>query len=181
MILVAFWWDYAPGASIVSVTDSAGNSYHPVLQTPVGHAAAPSNAFPDPDWSAWIYVATNVVGGNNVKVTVTTSYANMNPFSMAVMEYANASGIDATSTSGGMGGRMTSGSAMTMHADELMVAVAVLEGGCTGAPGYTVIYPFPDFCVEEQRLFAAGSYGAEFVMTTNLPNLQWESGMATLH
>jgi len=165
----------------VSVTDSAGNSYSPVLQTPVGYAEVLSPAYPAPDWSAWIYSAKNVVGASNLTVTVTVSYANANPFSMAVLEYANLSNFDAASTNGGTGGMaLSSGSAATGHPNELIVGVAVAEGNVIAASGYNMLAA-GDFCVEEKIVSSQGSYDAEFIITTNIPNLSWETGMATFY
>jgi hypothetical protein len=49
LIVLAFWWNYPPGSDILSVTDSAGNSYKQALVTPPGN-----------DDNAWIYYATEI-------------------------------------------------------------------------------------------------------------------------
>ena len=181
LIVVAFWWDYALGATISSVTDSVGNSYSPILQTPVGYADVSTPAYPAPDWSAWIYAAKNVVGSGNLTVTVTVSYANSDPFSMTILEYSGVSSLDVTSVNGGTGGTaLSSGNATTNHPDELVLGVAVGEGNIIAASGYNMLLA-PGFCVEEKIVTSAGSYDAEFVMTTDLPDLSWEAGMATFY
>jgi hypothetical protein len=87
LVAVAFWWNFAPGSSIVSVTDSAGNAYFPVVQT----SSVDSN-----DWAGWIYAVPNATGVNTLSVTVTVSYANADQFSMAILEYSNAGNFDVT-------------------------------------------------------------------------------------
>jgi hypothetical protein len=173
LIAVAFWWNYAPGSSIVSVTDSAGNIYRPILQTP----SAYSN-----DWSAWIYAATNVTGASNVAVTVKVSYANADQFSMAILDYSNLKTLDATSTSGGTTGMpMTSGTAITHQPNELILGVGVADVNLMAGSGFNSRFTSGNFSVEDKIVSSTGSYNATFNAPTSIANEGWDIGMATFY
>jgi hypothetical protein len=173
LIAVAFWWNFAPGAGIVSVTDSAGNAYYPVIQT----TSADSN-----DWAAWIYEASNVSGGSNLSVTVTVSYANADQFSMAVLEYSNVHNIDVTSTSGGTSSMtVTSGNGATSHANELILGVAVADVNLAAGSGFNSRFTSPYFCVEDKIVTTQGTYNANFVTLNTISNEGWDAAMGTFY
>jgi hypothetical protein len=173
LIAVAFWWNFAPGSSIVSVTDSAGNAYYPVIQT----TSADSN-----DWAAWIYEASNVSGGSNLSVTVTVSYANADQFSMAALEYSNVHNIDVTSTSGGTSGMtVTSGNAATNHANELILGVGVADVNLAVGAGFNSRFTSPYFCVEDKIVTAQGTYNATFATLNTISNEGWDAAMGTFY
>lgn len=173
LLAVAFWWNFAQGASIVSVTDSAGNTYYPVIQT----TSTDSN-----DWAAWIYEASNVSGGSNLSVTVTVSYANANQFSMAILEYSNVHNIDVTSTSGGTSGMtVTSGSVATNHANELILGVAVADVNLAAGSGFNSRFSSPYFCVEDKLVTTQGTYDANFVTLSTVTDEGWDAAMGTFY
>ena len=175
LVAVAFWWNFAPGSSIVSVTDSAGNAYYPVKQT----TSVDSN-----DWAGWIYAATNVTGASNLSVTVKVSYANADGFSMAILEYSNVGNLDVTSTAGGTSGvTVSSGSAATNHANELILGIAVADVGVTAGPGFNsrFVSPGGNFCVEDKLVTTKGNYDANFVTTNTIQYEGWDAAMATFY
>ena len=173
LVAVAFWWNFAPGAGIVSVTDSAGNTYYPVIQT----SSADSN-----DWAAWIYEASNVSGGSNLSITVTVSYANADQFSMAILEYSGVHNIDGTSTSGGTSGMtISSGSAATNHANELILGVAVADVNLAAGSGFNSRFSSPYFCVEDNIVSTQGTYAATFVPLDTVQDEGWDAAMGTFY
>lgn len=173
LIAVAFYWNYPPGSQIISVTDSAGNIYRPILQA---HSSY-SN-----DWSAWIYTATNLSGGSNLAVTVKVDRPNAFQMSMAILEYANVSTLDATSISAGTNGMaVTSGNAITGHSNELILGVSVADVNVTAASGFNSRFTSPYFCVEDKFVSSPGSYSAIFNTTTSIANEGWDAGMAAFY
>jgi hypothetical protein len=173
LVAVAFWWNLAPGSSIVSVTDSAGNAYYPVKQT----SSVDSN-----DWAGWIYAATNVTGAINLSVTVKVSSANASQFSMAILEYSNVGTPDVTSTAGGTSGvTVSSGSVATHHANELILGIAVADVNVTAGSGFNSRFVSPYFCVEEKIVTTQGNYDANFVTSNTIQYEGWDAAMATFY
>jgi hypothetical protein len=174
LVAVAFWWNFAPGSSIVSVTDSAGNAYFPVVQT----SSVDSN-----DWAGWIYAAPNVTGADALSVTVTVSYANADQFSMAILEYSNVGNFDVTSTAGGTSGMtVSSGSVVTNHANELILGVAVADVNLVAGSGFNSRFCSSDyFCVEDKIVAMQGTYDANFVTSNTIQNEGWDAAMASFY
>ena len=174
LLAVAFTW-YSPnsGAYIVSVTDSAGNIYRPILQAHSSYTGS----------STWIYAATKVTGGNNVGVTVTVSAANLSPVSMAVLEYANVNTLDAVSTGAGMSALpVTSGSAITNRPNELILGVSGGNVSVTAGSGFNSRFTSSILSVEDKFVSSPGQYSATF-NTTSIINANggWNAGMATFY
>jgi len=173
LVAVAFWWNYSPGATIVSVTDSAGNTYTPVLQA---HSTY-SN-----DWSGWIYAAHNVAGGSNLTITVKVSYANADQFSMAILEYSGVSTVDGISTNGGTSGNtVASGYVSTTHANELILGLAVADVNLGAGSGYNSRFVSPYFSVEDKMVSSVGQYDAEFTTANSIAYEGWDAGVAAFY
>lgn len=177
LIAVAFWWNYQIGASVVSVTDSAGNVYAPVLQ-----------AVESVNNSAWIYAAKNVTGGNNLTVTVTVSYANSDQFSMAALEYSGVTTSDVTSTNSGIvtsglqsGTVVSSGSGTTTQPNELILGVGLANVSLASGSGFNSRLASGNFYVEDKFVSSIGSYDTEFVTTSTTQYEGWSAGMATFY
>lgn len=173
LVAVAFWWNFLPGSSIVSVTDSAGDAYYPVKQT----SSVSSN-----DWAGWIYAASNVTGASHLSVTVKVSYANADQFSMAILEYSNVGTLDVTNTAGGTSGvTVSSGSVTTNHANELVLGIAVANVNVTAGSGFNSRFVSPYFCVEDELVTTQGNYAANFVTSNTIQNEGWDAAMATFY
>jgi len=174
LVAVAFWWNFAPGSSIVSVTDSAGNAYVPVVQT----SSVDSN-----DWAGWIYAAPNVTGANTLSVTVTVSYANADQFAMAILEYSNVGNFDVTSTAGGTSGMtVSSGSVATNHANELILGVAVADVNLAAGSGFNPRFCSSNyFCVEDKIVTTQGTYDANFLTLNTIQYEGWDAAMASFY
>lgn len=174
LIVLIFWWSYPPGSSIMSVTDSAGNSYQQALATPPGN-----------NQNAWIYYATGVSGGNPLSITVVVSQSTANQFSMSALEYSGLTALDATSTnSGSMTTNSTtssSGSAVTHNANELVVGVSLSDELNTtmAGNGFTSRFSSNFFMVEDKIVSSTGTYDAEFFLPTGCQSCAWQAGMAT--
>jgi hypothetical protein len=172
LLAVAFCWPNALGVNIVSVTDSAGNIYRPILQAHSSYSTS----------SSWIYAATNVAGGNNVTVTVTVSSPNANPMSMAILEYANVNTIDATRIGAGTGAMpITSGIATTNRPNELILGVSVADVSVTAGTGFNNRFTSSNFSVEDKFVSSQGQYSATFNALSNIANAGWNAGMVTFY
>jgi hypothetical protein len=175
LIVVALWWNYPLGSSILSITDSGGNSYQQAVVTP------PSNN----NSNAWIYYSAAVTGGSPLTITVQVSQVNSNAFSMAVLEYKGVTGLDATSSSSGsMTSNSTtssSGNAITHTANELIVGVSLSDELNTtmAGTGFTNRFSSNYFMVEDKTVSTTGSYDAEFLLPTGCAGCTWEAGVAT--
>ena len=173
LIAVAFWWNFAPGQKIVSVTDNAGNVYSPVIQT----SSLDAN-----DWAGWIYTAPDAIGGNNLSVTVTVSAANSQQFSMAILEYSGVANLDVTSTAGGTATSVfSSGYATTNHANEVILGIAVADVNMAAGTGFNSRFVSPYFCVEDKFVSTPGAYDAEFTPLNTIPSEGWDAAMAAFY
>ena len=173
LIAVAFWWNNAQVSCAVNVSDSAGNFYTQALKT----SSLDSN-----DWVACIYVAQNVNGGANLRVTVDNGAPFPYQFSMTALEYSGVSNVDVISTTGGTTGMaVSSGYASTHYADEVLLGVAVADFGLSAGPGFNTRFSSNYFVIEDQLLTAQGSYQATFLPTNTVQYEGWDAGMVALH
>ncbi len=150
-VLVIGWNDDT--SRIVSVSDSAGNTYRVAAATVRGQ-----------DLSQAMYYASNVKGGSN---SVTVTFSGAVPF--ADISAAEYSGLDASapfdgSTSvTGTSGQAKTASLATTGSHDVLVAAGTTQGAFTAAgAGYTIrVITRPDADIVEDRVVsAAGSYSA---------------------
>ena len=176
LIVLAFWWNYPSGASILSISDSGGNPYQQAVTTPANN-----------NQNAWIYYSAQVTGGSNFSVNVNVSTLNAGSFSMAALEYSGLTTLDATSSSSGnMASNSvtsSSGSAPTHYASELVLGVSLsgaLNTTMVGS-GFTSRFSSNYFMVEDKTVSATGTYDAEFFLPTGCQSCTWQAAMATFH
>ncbi len=150
--VVVIGWNNAT-SNIVSVTDTAGNTYQ--LAAPTTRRGTVSQA---------IYYAKNIVAGaNTVNVTfnASTPYVDVRIAEYAGLDRVNP--LDVTRSASGVNGQVSSGAVTTTTARELLVGAGTTTGGFTGAgSGYTSrIITQPDADILEDRVVTAtGSYSA---------------------
>jgi PKD repeat protein len=157
--VVVVGWDNAT-ANIVSVTDTAGNTYQ--VAAPTKRSSGNSQA---------IYFAKNVAGGSN---TVTVTMNGATPYvDVRIAEYSGldqANPLDVTSSGSGSNNQPDSGAATTTTPAELLVGAGTTMGAFTGAgSGYTSrIITQPDQDILEDRVVTtAGSARATASATTS--------------
>jgi hypothetical protein len=139
-----------PSASstLQSISDTLGNTYT------IAGAPVVSNGFVH-----YIAFASSPAGGSDT-VTVTLSAAGA--WTMVALEYgglALSAPFDTAAHDSGSGSAMTSGSASTSSAHELLLAYAHASGPMIG-PGFTMRYDGNSSLVEDQVMFGSGSYTA---------------------
>ena len=121
LLVVVVGWNDAV-ATVSSVTDSAGSSYH-LAVGPTRYA---------PDISQSIYFAPQIAAGSNT-VTVTFS-PSANVVDIRALEYSGVSTLDqATSGQGNSAGPATTSSATTLFAPELLFAAGMSTFNYNGA------------------------------------------------
>ena len=156
-------------SNIVTVTDSAGNSYQPAA--PIKRSAGNSQA---------IYYARNILPGlfNTVTVTLNTSTPYVD---VRVAEYFGldpTNPLDVTASGSGKTTAPNSGSATTTSRVELLVGGGTTMGSfISPGSGFTSrIITSPDADILEDRVVsAAGSYSATAAAT----NANWVMQLAT--
>jgi hypothetical protein len=132
--------------------------------------------------AAWIYVAPNAAGGNNVAVTVKVSQANSQQFSMAALEYSGVGNLDVTSTTGGtVAPVFSSGTATMTHSNEVILGVAVADVNIMAGNGFNSRFVSPYFCVEDRFVSSPGTYDAEFLPLNTVAYEGWDAAMATFY
>ncbi len=156
-------------SNIVTVTDSAGNSYQPAA--PIKRSAGDSQA---------IYYARNILPGlfNTVTVTLNTPTPYVD---VRVAEYFGldpTNPLDVTASGSGKSTAPNSGSATTTSPVELLVGGGTTMGSfISPGSGFTSrIITSPDADILEDRVVsAAGSYSA----TATAKNANWVMQLAT--
>ncbi|HEY7390861.1 MAG TPA: IPT/TIG domain-containing protein [Bryobacteraceae bacterium] len=145
-IVVVGWNDIS--ATVQSVKDSAGNTYH--------LAIGPTSSISE---RQSIYYASNIVSGNNT-VTVTFNQAANYP-DVRVLEYRGVSKLDVTAGAGG-NSAASSGSTTATSSNELVFAANTVNTWVSAAgSGFTprVITPYGDV-VQDEVVTSAGSYSS---------------------
>ena len=160
-VVAVGWSDIT--TSVVSVTDTAGNIYTPVIG-PTRQSGAQSQS---------IYVANNVkaAAANANSVTVTFSAAANYP-NVRVLSYRGldpAAPVEAAVGAGGSGTTSNSGSLTTTNANDLLFAANCVSSTTKAAgTGFTSrIITSPDSDIAEDRIVtAAGTYSATATMSS---------------
>ena len=169
-VVVAGWNDST--ASVTTVTDSAGNTYHLAIG-PTRRTGAQSQS---------IYYANNIVaaGGNTNTVTVHFSPAATSP-DIRIAEYAGVDKVNPLDVTAGMSGSSTStssGAAITTFRTDLLVAANTVARGTTGpGTGYTSrVVTTPDEDILEDRVVTTA--GSNTATAPQSPSGTWVMQMA---
>jgi hypothetical protein len=161
LIVVAF--DFA-SANFKSISDSRGNVFTQIgseLTTPGGGRTR-------------MYYAKNVLGGSEtvtVGLTGSSSYVEVYVNEYRGVDITNP--LDATVQRTGTAGSVTSGSATTTSANDLIMAYCVADASCTAGSGFTTRSTFNHNLVEDRLVSTPGSYAA-----TGTANAGWGIIMA---
>lgn len=138
---------------LISVSDNVGNTYKVAAAPRASSSIAQA-----------MYYAANVTGGMT-HVTVTASFATAN-LDVRLLEYTAVESLNAVDASVGMvgaGSMVTSGTIMTGHANDLLVAGATVQTTVSQPdPTYRSrgITPISGALAEDQDVTVAGSYSA---------------------
>ena len=169
--VVAVGWNDST-SSVTSVTDSNGNTY----LTAVGPTTNAGNA------TQLIYYAQNIAAAAAGANTVTVHFnATVNAPDVRVLEYsgiAASSSLDVGVGASGGGTSLSSGSATTSNAADLVIGASYIGAGFAGAgAGYTArVVTNPDGDLVEDRVVSVtGSYSAS---ATQSPSSWWVMQMA---
>jgi len=152
-------------ATLQSISDSLGNTYT-VVAGPVV-----TNGFVH-----YVAIASNSPGGSDT-VTVTLSAAISGGWDLLALEYtglALSAPFDKSVYDSGNSGAMTSGSATTSFAHELLLGYGHSSGMMPG-PGFTARDTTAENLVEDQVVFTTGDYTAT---ATTMPGI-WTLILAT--
>ena len=169
-IVVVGWYDTA--ATVLTVTDSAGNDYALAIGPTDGNGLRQS-----------IYFAANIKGGGNT-VTVTFDQAAKKP-DIRILEYAGVVGEGALDqTAGNQGGGLTSqcGPVTTTAASELIFAANTVANGTQNhGSGFTskIITAGNKNLAEDEVASSIGSFGATAALQLGVNN-NWVMQMVTL-
>jgi hypothetical protein len=147
-------------SNIVSVTDTAGNTYLPAA--PLTRGTGLSQA---------IYYAKNINGGTP---TVTVTFDSAAPFpDLRIMEYSGldtSTPLDTSASAVGLNNPSNSGNLATSATTSLVVAAGFIQNSFTApGSGYTqriITSPNGDI-VEDQVVTTAGTYGATATASGN--------------
>ena len=151
--------------TLASISDSLGNTYS-VVAGPVV-----TNGFVH-----YVAIASNSPGGSDT-VTVTLTAADAGGWDLLALEYtglALTAPFDTTSYDSGNSGTMTTKTATTSFAHELLIGYGHSSGMMPGS-GYTARNTTAENLVEDQVVFAAGDYTAT---GTTMPGI-WTLILAT--
>jgi len=163
--LVAVGFDYA-GTTFTSIADNQGNAFTQVgteITTPGGARTR-------------LYYARNIKGGSE---TVTINLAANSPYlEVYVSEYTGAdtlNPLDVSAQNTGSSSSVTSGSAVTTSANDLLMAFCIGDNSCTAGSGFTARSTYHSNLMEDRSLTTAASYAA-----TGSANSGWGIIMAAL-
>jgi uncharacterized protein YjdB len=148
--LVVVGFDFA-STTFSSIGDNQGNAF-----TQVGtEVVTPGGA------KTRLYYARNVAGGPE---TITINLAGSTSYlEVYVMEYAGADPaipLDVSAQKTGSSGSVTSGTAATTSANDLLLAYCVADNTCTAGSGFTARSTYHSNLVEDRTVTTAGSYAA---------------------
>ncbi len=164
LILVAV--DYSSNVTSSSVSDSQGNVF-----TPVGNQlSSPGGAL------SRVYYAKNIKGGADT-VTVTLS-ANSSFLELYLSEYSGVdptNPIDAQVGASGSAGAVSSGTAVTSVAGDIIYGYCLGDAACTVGSGFTARSTLNGNLLEDKVAGSAGSYAA-----TGSANNGWTMQMVAL-
>ena len=163
-LIVGF--DYGTNATPSSVTDSQGNVFTAVgvqLTSPGGSHSR-------------VYYAKNIKGGADT-VTITLSAASA-WLEVYLSEYSGVdpvNPIDAQAGASGSTGAVSSGSATTTAAGDVIYGYCVADATCTFGSGFTARSTFNNNLIEDEIAATAGTYSA-----TATANNGWTMQMVAL-
>jgi hypothetical protein len=163
LILVAF--DYNSGVAPISVTDSQGNAFTPVGNQLITPGGTPSR----------VYYAKNIRGGAD---TVTVTLSANSGCELYLSEYSGTdpnNPIDAQAGASGSAGAVTSGTATTTAAGDVIYGYCVGDWSCTAGPGFATRSSLDGNLLEDKLAGSAGSYAA-----TGTANNGWTMQMVAL-
>ena len=163
-VVVVGWNDTT--ATVQSVNDSAGNTYHVAIGPTSGTALRQS-----------IYYAANIKGGGNT-VTVTFSQAAAYP-DVRILEYRGVTALDVTAGASGSSTSASSGAATTTSANELIFGADTVftSTGAVGSGFTSRIITSPDGDLAEDKIVTtAGSNSATAPLSSPGP---WVMQMVT--
>jgi glucose/arabinose dehydrogenase/PKD repeat protein len=144
--IVAIGWNDTT-STIVSVTDSAGNTYQ--LAAPIARGPGVSQA---------IYDAPNIKSAAAGTNKVTVVFSNPVPYAdVRITEYSGldaSSPLDKTASAAGTSTSASSGNVTTGYATELIFGAGMTTGGFTGSPtGFTTrLITIPDADIVNDRI-----------------------------
>ena len=148
--LVVVGFDF-PSVSFASIGDNQGNTFAQVgseISTPGGAKTR-------------LYYARNIKGGSET-VTVTMS-GSASYIEIYALEYAGAdtaNPLEASAQGKGSSGSVTSGTATTTTANDLVLGFCIGDNSCTAGSGFTARSTFHSNLVEDRIAATAGSYAA---------------------
>jgi glucose/arabinose dehydrogenase/PKD repeat protein len=151
LIVVYAVWNNTAG---LTVTDTNGNGYAP---------AAPATRWNNGAWSSQVFYAKNVAGGAN---TVRATFANaINDFGIIyIHEYTGidpTNPLDVSAAAIGTGQAMSSGSATTTNANDLIFGAGASSYALTAAgQGFTTRLTDYGNRTEDRTVTSTGSYSA---------------------
>jgi hypothetical protein len=150
LILVAF--DFVSGDTPSSVTDTQGNTFTAVgnqLTTPGGSGSR-------------VYYANSIKGGADT-VTVTLS-SSSSWIEMYLTEYSGVSAatpIDVQAGASGSSNTVSSGTATTSTAGDIIYGYCVADWACTVGSGFSARSTFNNNLIEDMTPASAGAYAAK--------------------
>jgi hypothetical protein len=146
--LVVVGFDFA--GSFASISDNQGNVFTQIgteIITPAGSKTR-------------LYYARNIKGGPE---TVTVNLTGTPGLEVYVTEYHGASTtnpLDVTAQRTGPAGSVTSGSAVTTSANDLIMGFCVGDAACSAGTGFSARSTFNHNLIEDRTVSATGSYAA---------------------
>ncbi|HSD22658.1 MAG TPA: Ig-like domain-containing protein, partial [Anaeromyxobacter sp.] len=158
LIVVYVVWDN-PGSATIS--DSRGNTYA---------AAQAATRWQGSQWSAQVFYARNVAAGANT-VTATFGTAITSFGIIYIHEYAGidkVSPLDVSRSATGTSRAMSSGSATTTNASDLIIGAGASSNNVTGAgSGFTTRSSAFGNLTEDRNVTSTGSYAATATQNSN--------------
>jgi chitodextrinase len=164
IILVGF--DFDANSTPSSITDSEGNTFTEVGSQLISLGGARSR----------VYVAKNIKGGADT-ITVSLS-ANSAWIELYISEYSGVDAvnpIDAQAGVSGNAGSVSSGTAATTVAGDIVYGYCLGDWNCTAGSGFTARSAFNGNLIEDMTVGNPGSYAA-----TGSANRGWSMQMVAL-
>jgi hypothetical protein len=148
-LLVAF--DYSSGVTPSSVTDSQGNVFSPVgtqLSTPGGALSR-------------VYYAGNIAGGaDTITITLSTTSSYLEAYLSEYSGVNSTTPVDAQAGASGNAGAVSSGSATTTAAGNIIYGLCIGDWACSAGSGFAARSTLNGNLVEDELAGTAGSYAA---------------------
>jgi Protein of unknown function (DUF4038)/Putative collagen-binding domain of a collagenase/Putative Ig domain len=163
-ILVAF--DYDANSTPSSVTDSQGNIFTPLASQSTSPGATRSR----------VYYANNIRGGaDTVTINLTAKSIWLEAYLAEYSGVNPSNPIDAQAGAAGNAGAVSSGSATTTVAGDVIFGFCIGDWNCTAGSGFTTRSGFRGNLMEDKLAASAGSYAA-----TGTANNGWTMQMLAL-